>query len=170
MYHRLVFGRPFIKQFALCYGTVVCLVCLSVTLVHCGQTVGWIKIPLGMEVGLGPGQIVLDGDPALQGAQQPHFSTRLLWPNGWIDQDATWCRGGPRPTRHCIRWGPSSNNGKGHTHTHTPNGKGHSSPHFLAHVYLIVVKRSPISATAELLLLFVFHAYFTIQCVRFTCC
>jgi len=54
--------------------------------------------------------------------------------------------------------------------THTPNGKGHSSPHFLAHVYLIVVKRSPISATAELLLLFVFHAYFTIQCVRFTCC
>ena len=24
----------------------------------------WIKIPLGMEIGLGPGQIVLDGDPA----------------------------------------------------------------------------------------------------------
>jgi len=30
----------------------------------CGQTVGWIKVPLGMEVGIGPGQIVLDEDPA----------------------------------------------------------------------------------------------------------
>ena len=29
-----------------------------------GQTARWIKIPLGMEVGLGPGGIVLDGDPA----------------------------------------------------------------------------------------------------------
>jgi len=24
----------------------------------------WIKMPLGMEVGLGPGDMVLDGDPA----------------------------------------------------------------------------------------------------------
>ena len=39
-------------------------ICLSVTLVYCGQTVGWIKMPLGTEVGLGPGDIVLDGDPA----------------------------------------------------------------------------------------------------------
>jgi len=39
-------------------------VCLSV-MVYCGQTVGWIKMPLGMEVGLGPGHIVLGGDPAL---------------------------------------------------------------------------------------------------------
>jgi len=31
---------------------------------YCGQTVGWITIPLGTEVGLGPGDIVLDGDPA----------------------------------------------------------------------------------------------------------
>ena len=37
---------------------------LSVTLVYCGQTVRWIKMKLGMEVGLGPGHIVLDGDPA----------------------------------------------------------------------------------------------------------
>ena len=42
------------------YGTVV----LSVTLVYYGQTVGWIKMPLVTEVGLGPGDIVLDGDPA----------------------------------------------------------------------------------------------------------
>jgi len=49
----LVFGRPFVKQFAVCYPSIVChLCCLSVTLVYCGQTVGWIKIKLGMEVGL----------------------------------------------------------------------------------------------------------------------
>ena len=34
------------------------------TLVYCDQTVEWIKMKLGMEVGLGPGDIVLDGDPA----------------------------------------------------------------------------------------------------------
>jgi len=39
-------------------------VCLSVTLVHCGQTVGRITMKLGAQVGLGPGHIVLDGDPA----------------------------------------------------------------------------------------------------------
>ena len=32
--------------------------------VYCGQTVGWIKMALGMEVGLVPGHIALDGDPA----------------------------------------------------------------------------------------------------------
>jgi len=30
----------------------------------CGQTAAWIKMPLGTEVGLGSGDIVLDGDPA----------------------------------------------------------------------------------------------------------
>ena len=62
-----VFGRPFVKRFALCYWSVVCLSCLSVlsvTFVHCGQTVGRIKMTLGMRVGLGPGHIVLNGDPA----------------------------------------------------------------------------------------------------------
>jgi len=42
----------------------VCLACLSVTLVYCGETVAWIKMPLGTEVGLGPGDIMLGGDPA----------------------------------------------------------------------------------------------------------
>jgi len=32
--------------------------------VYCGQTVARIKVPLGMEVGLSPDDIVLDGDPA----------------------------------------------------------------------------------------------------------
>jgi len=32
----------------------------------------------------------------------------LLWPKSWMDQDATWYQGRPRPTRHCVGWGPSS--------------------------------------------------------------
>jgi len=56
-------------------------VCLSVTLVYCGQTVRWIKMPLGTDVGLDPGNIVLDGDPAppRKGAQKPppHFSSHV---------------------------------------------------------------------------------------------
>jgi len=41
-------------------------------------------MPLGTEVGLSPGDIVLDGDPALplKGAQPPIFGPCLLWPNG----------------------------------------------------------------------------------------
>ena len=57
------------------------------------------KMPLGTEVGLGPGDIVLDGNLA-----------------------------------------------------HPRKGKGHSSPHTLRPMS-IVAKRSPISATAELMLL-----------------
>ena len=52
-------------------------VCLSATFVHCGQTVGRIKMKLGMQVGIGPGHIVLDGDPALpppKGHNPPQFS------------------------------------------------------------------------------------------------
>jgi len=41
-----------------------CLSCLSVMLVYCGQMVGWIKMKLDMEVGVGPDHIVLDGDTA----------------------------------------------------------------------------------------------------------
>jgi len=37
--------------------------CQSVTLVYCGQTVVWMKMKLGMQVGLGPAHIALDGDP-----------------------------------------------------------------------------------------------------------
>ena len=38
-------------------------------------------MPLGKEVGLGPGHVVLDGDPAPTAAP-PHFRPCLLWPNG----------------------------------------------------------------------------------------
>ena len=63
------------------------LSCLSVTFVHCGQTVGriktklgiqtalWMKTPLGTEVDLRTGHIVLDGFPALRerGTAPPPF-------------------------------------------------------------------------------------------------
>jgi len=41
--------------------------------VYCGQTVGWIRMLLGMAVGLSPGHTVLDEDsaPPRKGAQQP---------------------------------------------------------------------------------------------------
>jgi len=67
---------------------------LSVAQVYCGKTVGPIKMKLGMELGLGPGHVViaLDGDPAplpKKGHSPPNFGPCLLWPNGWMDQDAT---------------------------------------------------------------------------------
>jgi len=80
--------------------------------VYCGQTAGCIRMPLGKEVGLGPGDIVLDGDPAphsRKGEQQPAllFGRCLLLPNRFMHQDTSWYRGRPRPRRHCVRWGPS---------------------------------------------------------------
>jgi len=95
--------------------SVGCPVCLSVTLVHCGQTVGRIKMKLGMQIGLGPDHIVLDGDPAPlpKGAQIPTFGPYQLWPNGCMDQDVTWYGARPRPRRLCVRWGPSPPSSKG---------------------------------------------------------
>jgi len=55
--------------------------CLSVALVYCGQTVGWIKMKLGTEAG--HSHIVLDGDPAPpKRGTAPIFGPYLLWPNG----------------------------------------------------------------------------------------
>jgi len=51
----------------------------------CGQTAGWIKMALGLEVGLGPGHIVLGGDLALLAKKRqrpPIFGPVLLWPDG----------------------------------------------------------------------------------------
>ena len=75
---------------------LVLSVCLSVTLVYCGQTVGRIKMKLDLPVGFGPDHIVLGGDPY------------LLRPNGCMDQDVTWCGARSRPRRRCVRWGPRS--------------------------------------------------------------
>jgi len=41
--------------------------------IYCGQTAGWIRMPLGTDVGLGSADIVLDGVqlPPRKGTQQP---------------------------------------------------------------------------------------------------
>jgi len=54
--------------------------------VCCGQRAGWIKMPHGREVGLGPGDIVLDGDSATQKRIQPPFSAYVCCGQtaGWI--------------------------------------------------------------------------------------
>jgi len=84
---------------------------MSVTLVYCDQTVGQIKMQLGVQVGIGSGHIVLDGQPGPtpKKGKAPIFGPYLLWPNGSMDQDATWLDGMPQPKRHCVRCGPSSN-------------------------------------------------------------
>jgi len=129
-------GRPFVKRFALCYRSVVCLcpVCLSVTFVHCGQTVGRIKMKLGMQVGLGPGHIVLDGDsapPLPKGhSLHPIFGPYLLRPNGCMDhQDATWYAARPQPRRLCefvLDGDPA---------LHSPKKGQSPPPQFSAHFY-----------------------------------
>jgi len=50
---------------------------------------GWIKMPLGMEVSLGPGLIALDGDPAPSPPKRghsPQFSAHIYCGQtaGWI--------------------------------------------------------------------------------------
>ena len=91
--------------------TVVCHVCLSVTLVYCGQTVrwiktklgmqvqflahiccgqmaGWIKMPLGRKVDLGLSDIVLDGTQLLlpqKGGRVPQLSAHV-----YCGQTAAW--------------------------------------------------------------------------------
>jgi len=88
--------------------------------IYCSQMAGCIKMPLGMEVGLGPGDFVPDGDPAppskkKEGHSPIIFNPCLLWPNGWMHQDTTWYGGRPQPRRHCVRWGPSPPPLKGHS-------------------------------------------------------
>jgi len=81
---------------------------------RCCQTVGWIKMLLGREAGLRPGDVgesrvsaprldgsgchlvwprsgdnVLNGKTSSpKGVQPPIFGPCLLWPNDWMDQDA----------------------------------------------------------------------------------
>jgi len=61
--------------------------------VCCGQTAGWIKMPLGTEVGLGSGHIVLDGSQPPpkkkrgHSSHSPHFSAHVYCGQtaGWIE-------------------------------------------------------------------------------------
>jgi len=133
----MIFGRPLVTRFALCYRAVVCPVCplcddralwpngwtdqdetwhagrprpwphcvrwgptfpfpkgaqpQCLAYICCGQMAAWIKMSLGMEIGVSPGDFVLDGDPAplpQKGAEprSPVFGPFLLW----MYQIATW--------------------------------------------------------------------------------
>jgi len=91
----------------------------------CGQMAAWIKMPLGVELGLDQGDFVLDRDhaPSPKGGGAPQiFGPCLLRPNGWMDEAGTWHGGRPQPRRLCVRWGPRS-----------PSPNGHS-PQFSAHI------------------------------------
>jgi len=87
----------------------------------------WIKMSLDMEVGLSPGDFLLDGYPAPlpKGGAEPLANFRPISIVA-MHQDATWCEGRPQPRRLCVRLGPS----------YTPRKKAHPPPsQFLAHVY-----------------------------------
>jgi len=72
---------------------------------------------LGIEVGLGPGYIVLDWDSAALprkrgGAPVPIFGPFLLWPNGWMHQDATCMQVGLSPGEFVL-YGDAAGSQKG---------------------------------------------------------
>jgi len=79
--------------------------------VYCGQTAGWVKIVLGKEVGFSPGDFVLEGVPVPLPKRgrtpSPIFGPFLLWPNGWMHQDATCYGCRPQPMGPFVRWAPS---------------------------------------------------------------
>ena len=94
------------------------LSCLSVGDIGVLWPNGWTdKMKVDMQVGLGPGHIALDGDPAPPPPKghntPPVFGPYLLRPNACMDQNSTWYGGRPRPRRLCVRWGPSPPSQKG---------------------------------------------------------
>jgi len=65
-----------------------------------------LPLPKKVAVGLGPGDFVLDGDPApppKRGQSPPIFGPRLLRPNGWMDEAGTWHGGRSQSRRLCVR-------------------------------------------------------------------
>ena len=55
--------------------------------VYCAQTAGWIKMALGVEVDLGPGDIAIDGNPAPPNWHSPQFSAYIR-----CSQTARWIK------------------------------------------------------------------------------
>jgi len=96
-----------------------------------------------MEVGLGPGHILLDGNPASPSGKGhrnlPFFGRCLLWPNGWI------------PLGTEVALGPGDVVLDGESGPPTERGTT-ALPHFSAYFTLA---RASISAVAEHL--FTFH-------------
>jgi len=90
---RLQYGSPYaIKPLSVlslmsvclsvCLSCLSCPVCVSVKLAYYGQTVGWIKMKLGIQEGLGPRHVVLNGDSAPlppKSGHSPQFSGPCLF-------------------------------------------------------------------------------------------
>jgi len=147
---------------------------------YCSQTAGWIKIPHGMEGGLGPGDFVLDGAPAPPKRGHSH---------GYCGQMAGWIKmplgmevglgqgdivldGDPAPPKgeqpppfsayvYCgqtargikMPLGMEVRLGPGDIVLDgdpAPPTKNGDTPHFRS-MSIVAKQRSPISATAELL-------------------
>ena len=95
---------------------------------YCGQTAGWINIPLATDVGFGPGHTVLDKDPAphlppKRGTASPQFSA-----HDCCGQTAGWIK---MPLGREVDLGPR------HIvldEDPAPLKRG-TAAHFLAHVY-----------------------------------
>ena len=116
----LIFGWPFVKRFALCYRTVVLSVLsfLSICNVTARQD-RQDRVNLSSRLATTNTGRKLGGcAPLGEGELGPHFNTMRPWPRpncmpscilmhlaGWMDEDATWYGGRPRPRRHCVRWG-----------------------------------------------------------------
>jgi len=83
-------------------------------------------MPLGVEVGLGPGHIVLDGIqlPLKGGTAFPLFGPCLLWLNGWMDQGATRYEVDLRPGHIVLDWDRAP-----------PPERGTVTPLFSVHAY-----------------------------------
>jgi len=111
---RTIFGRPFVKRFALCYRSVVCPVCLSVCPV-CNVGVlwpnGWTDQDETFHADRPrpwPHCVRREStSPSPKGHSPPIFGPYLLRPNGCMNQDATRHGARPRPRRLCVRWEPA---------------------------------------------------------------
>jgi len=103
-----------------CLSVLSCLSCLSVydVGVLC-QTVGWITMPLGMEVGLGPGHSVRWGPCLPQKGAHPQFSAHVC-----CDQTTGWIK---MPLGREVGLGPGHMVLDG-TQISFPHGNGQSSP------------------------------------------
>ena len=155
-----IFGQPFVKRFALCYQTAVCLSVLSVCNVGVLWPNGWMDQdetwhggrprPRPHCVRWGP------SSPPQRGHSPPIFGTSV--PHVCCGQTAGWINMplGTEVVDLCpgdiVRW------------AHPQKG-GTVSPTFRP--MSMVAKRSPISATAELLLCLVFEfIFFTSACSK----
>jgi len=81
-------GRPFVKRLAVCYRTVILSVCPVCDVGVLWPNSSMDQDKLGVEVGLGPGDIVLDRNPATpkERAQPVQFSACVCCVQriGWI--------------------------------------------------------------------------------------